>query len=40
VKFTVSQLVREVGAHGFDLQARWLDSGARYGIFFFRRRKG
>ena len=40
VKVTVSQLVREVGAHGFDLQARWLDSGARYGIFFFRRRKG
>lgn len=38
VKFDERGLAREVGAHGFDLQARWLDEDAGYGIFLFRRR--
>ncbi|MFL1428629.1 MULTISPECIES: L-histidine N(alpha)-methyltransferase [unclassified Nocardiopsis] len=37
VKFDERRLVGEVGAHGFDLRARWLDDEARYGIFLFRR---
>ncbi|WP_017571375.1 L-histidine N(alpha)-methyltransferase, partial [Nocardiopsis halotolerans] len=37
VKFDDRRLAREVEAHGFRLRARWWDSGARYGLFLFRR---
>lgn len=39
VKFEPQRLAREVGAHGFDLQAQWRDPEARYGLFLFRRHK-
>ncbi|WP_370013109.1 L-histidine N(alpha)-methyltransferase [Nocardiopsis sp. LDBS0036] len=40
VKFDVRGLADEVGAHGFSLGARWLDPGAQYGLFLFRRDGG
>lgn len=40
VKFDSTQLVRDVGTHGFRLRSQWLDHERQYGFFLFIRDEG